>query len=613
MADRSGNFTYTVLGNVVTITDFPTTVAGEVVIPEMIGGIPVREIGVGAFADCGLLTAVTLPSTLKTISDTAFANCAGLTEMVLPEGITSLGVQAFLYCTGLTELHIPASLATAVKTPFAGCTSLASITVDPANANFSSVDGVFYDKAQTTLIQCPAGKVGHLNIPATVQTIGYYAVSRAAKLTGVTIPDGVTTLENGCFFKCAGLQEVTIPGSVLTIGANSFSECVELKGILIPGTVKEVLGGAFLGCLELADATISDGVTTLGREAFSNCPALRAIHLPATLTKMGESTFRLCISLESVSVDPANPVLSSVDGLLVDHLNKTFLWCSTFRSGEVEIPAGLEKVGDYAFRSCKLLTSISVPPSVVTFGSNSLWGCDSLRRLSVPCDVGYLGGGLGRTHLTELILIPSERSSSVLSHLFLGMKVTHVVISEGVTALGDYVFLHNAELGKTVFLGDAPVVGSSAFAHSLYGNKIYFFDGAAGFTTPSWQGLPSFNMGPKTPEKLWRVSRGLPYDAPMSTDHNDDGVSHLMAYALGLEPGLDLSGRLPRPVVSSGELSMDFFAGTPGITYEVQTSENLVDWTDEGVALSPPDAGRRRRASFAGGGGTRFMRLVVSE
>lgn len=58
---------------------------------------------------------------------------------------------------------------------------------------------------------------------------------------------------------------------------------------------------------------------------------------------------------------------------------------------------------------------------------------------------------------------------------------------------------------------------------------------------------------------------------------------------------------------------MDFFAGTPGVTYEVQTSGNLVDWTDEGVALSPPDAGQRRRASFAGGGGTRFMRLVVSE
>lgn len=60
-------------------------------------------------------------------------------------------------------------------------------------------------------------------------------------------------------------------------------------------------------------------------------------------------------------------------------------------------------------------------------------------------------------------------------------------------------------------------------------------------------------------------------------------------------------------------MKLEFYAGREGITYKVETSENLNDWDGEGVVLSEPDANRYRMVWHPGGGALRFMRLVVSE
>ena len=44
--------------------------------------------------------------------------------------------------------------------------------MDALNSVYSSVDGVLFDKSQTTLIQCPGGKAGSYTIPNSVTSIG---------------------------------------------------------------------------------------------------------------------------------------------------------------------------------------------------------------------------------------------------------------------------------------------------------------------------------------------------------------------------------------------------------------------------------------------------------
>ena len=145
------DFTYTTNNGTITITGY-TGSGGAVTIPDTINGLPVTSIGDNAFYYCTSLTSVTIPTSVTSIGDYAFYRCTSLTSVTIANSVTSIGNQAF-----------------------ADCTSLTAITVDTNNPAYSSVDGVLFNKSQTTLIQCPGGKAGSYTIPDSVTSIGDYA------------------------------------------------------------------------------------------------------------------------------------------------------------------------------------------------------------------------------------------------------------------------------------------------------------------------------------------------------------------------------------------------------------------------------------------------------
>jgi len=61
----------------------PPGTAGALVIPDVLDGKPVRDIGYGAFKDCTNLTSVTIPSSVTSLSDSAFVGCTSLKEIIV--------------------------------------------------------------------------------------------------------------------------------------------------------------------------------------------------------------------------------------------------------------------------------------------------------------------------------------------------------------------------------------------------------------------------------------------------------------------------------------------------------------------------------------------------
>ena len=86
------------------------------------------------------------------------------------------------------------------------CTQLTSITVDENNANYTSADGILFNKDKTDLIKCPVTIAGEYTIPDTVATISGYAFNPCPGLTAVTVPSSVTNIYNHAFGYCTSLQ-----------------------------------------------------------------------------------------------------------------------------------------------------------------------------------------------------------------------------------------------------------------------------------------------------------------------------------------------------------------------------------------------------------------------
>lgn len=205
----------------------------------------VTSIGDLVFAECPNLASATLSTNLTAISRWAFRGTA-LTSITLPAGITFIGQSAF-EGTRLTTVAIPGAMVTLQPEVFRNCNSLASITVDAANAAFSSVDGVMFDKAKTTVVAYPAAKAPTYVVPAGITKIGAGAFHSNLNLTGLTLPSGLTTIERDAFEGCSNLSAITIPASVTGIGEEAFLYASKLSVIYFLGSPPTIGASAFSG------------------------------------------------------------------------------------------------------------------------------------------------------------------------------------------------------------------------------------------------------------------------------------------------------------------------------------------------------------------------------
>ena len=363
-----------------------TVTSGSVVIPATHEGLPVREIGSQAFGGLIGLTAVRIPDSVTVIGDYAFSSCTGLTGITLPEGVTSIGSYAFQNCTGLTGITIPENVTTIDSGAFTGCTSLTDITID--NTVF------VVSQSRNWLSIFPATGLS-VTFKRSVSSYAFYSNSPnsafAARLTSVTIAEGVEYIFSYAFYNCSGLTSVTIPDSVKQIYSYAFYFCTGLTSINIPDNVTAIGDEAFYFCTGLTSITIPDSVTFIGSHAFYNCNSLTSITIGTGVTSVGSNNpFDWCTSLTSVTVNCASignswfsgtPLTSVTIGANVTSIGSdAFSLCSDLT--EIIIPDSVTSIGSYAFQNCTGLTGITIGAGVTSIGSNTFQYCTSLTSVT---------------------------------------------------------------------------------------------------------------------------------------------------------------------------------------------------------------------------------------
>lgn len=153
--------------------------------------------------------------------------------------IKRIGFSAFESCDKVTSITIPKSV---TYIGFLNCRSLTSIIVDDDNENYTSVDGVLFNKSKTKLTKFPQGnKNTSYIIPNSVRSIGYTAFIGCSSLTSIDIPDSVTNIEGWAFGDCGSLTRINIPNSVTSIKQNAFSGCNNAMFYVKSETIKQLL------------------------------------------------------------------------------------------------------------------------------------------------------------------------------------------------------------------------------------------------------------------------------------------------------------------------------------------------------------------------------------
>ena len=327
---------------------------------------------------------ITIPDSVTSISDYAFCSCENLTSITIPGSVTSIGNYAFERCESLTSVIIPDSVTSIGSSAFFDCVSLKSIEVSGNNKNYSSLDGVLFNKDKTELITYPAGKTdSEYVIPNSVTSIGYSAFENCTSLTSVTIPDSVTSIDYSAFENCTSLTSVTIPNDVTSIGYGVFQGCTSLTSVTIPNSVTSIDSSAFSSCTSLIGITIPNSVTSIGYGVFQDCTSLSSVTIPNSATSIGDSAFYNTAYYNDES-NWDNGVLYISDCLIDTNYN----FDSTT---DYIIKDGTRIIADYALSHCDNLTSVTIPNSVTSIGDSAFYDCTSLTSVTIGNSVTSIG------------------------------------------------------------------------------------------------------------------------------------------------------------------------------------------------------------------------------
>jgi len=402
------------------------------------------SIGRHAFADCGLITAITIPDNVELIDEYAFADCSALTDVTMGAKVDKIGLDIFVGCAlEYTEYGNAYYLGTA-DNPYAYLVSAISRHIDSCEIH-EDTKGIF----PYAFSECSSIK--EIVIPDGVTYIGDYAFNKCFVLANVTLGSGITAIPNGMFSECDDIESIVIPEGVKSIGASAFAYCERLDEITIPDGVTEIGGGAFyycesLGsvtipgsvevisdnmfwqCRYLSSVTLCEGVREIGFRAFANCPWLESITIPDSIEHIDATAFYQSSYYASMSYteheglyylgNSGNPYAvlvkrsGNVTGETCNIHEDTKVIMHGALSGtditSIVIPDGVVEIGDGAFEECTKLQSVVIGNGVKNIGERAFCYCESLTSVTFGKSLESIGkSGFSACYALEELVLPS--------------------------------------------------------------------------------------------------------------------------------------------------------------------------------------------------------------
>ena len=338
----------------------------------------------------GVDTELVLPSDIEgnnyEINQNAFKGCQNLTSITIPNKVTGVGISAFDMCIGLTNIFYEDSIEAWCKIELKDSIFSTEASLFPKH---------FYIRNSNEWEE-----VIHLEIPNSIEEIGYYQFFGFNNIVSITLPNSVLNIKEIAFENCYRLVEIFNQSNLTIIAGGTGNGSVGKYAKVVHSSMESNLIEkdnfqfikdeknkyhliSYKGIeTELVLPNDIEGSSyTIESLAFNDCSNITSIIIPSGIEAISFGALFGCNNLVSITI----PYLRTAHfGYLFganDYKNSSLFVPDSLR--EVYITGGTT-IRSNAFSGCSSLTKITLPNSITSIGDNAFSGCSSLESITLP-------------------------------------------------------------------------------------------------------------------------------------------------------------------------------------------------------------------------------------
>ena len=479
-----------------------STVSGTLTIPESVldpnNQYTFKVTAIGSAGTYTNVTAVNLPSTLKTINTNAFSN------------------------SQITTINIPAGTDDIYDGAFAQIENLTAITVDAGNSKYTAADGILYENngGNKYLKAYPVAKAGTtFTVPNDVYGVSTNAFQQAKNLATINLPASIqdlpTTKEANGFTSAKNLTAIKVDagntkfkdedGVVLTKdGETLVAYPYARHGVpnpayngplvtmhpgevySIPTSVKTIGMGAFAKAKEITAVQLNN-VKKISEGAFYSVRNLRNVELGASVETIEDGAISDTPDLSRFTVDSNNlNYTADAEGVIYTKTQDELVLYPSGRAGEYSTLPTTRKIRKRAFYYAQKVTKVNFNSALENIDNDAFQTTTALTEITfaAPSSLKRIGTWVFvNTGLTKLELPASLKE--IGSNAFKGnnnLKTVTVAANSQLESIGTSAFTENSNLESFTFEGSTTLktIGGNAFSNDT---KLASFDVPANVET----------------------------------------------------------------------------------------------------------------------------------
>ena len=390
---------------------------------------------------------------------------ANITEIIVSDG-DNLPDNIFKDMTSVEKITLPEDMITIGASSFSGCTSLTKINSNTA---------------------------GEAILPDTITSIGDSAFQGCTGFTYIDLGESLLTTGTNSFEGCTSLVRIDIPETVTSIGKCSFKNCSNVQyfnssvaGVLnVPSSCTTLVEYCFEGMDKITTVNIGDKVTSLGVGILLGANHVENITLPfvGSSIKTDDSSylskFGMIFGYTTTNTSTTEVSGAIYSGLTISSKKYWFYVPNSLENVTVTVQT---QVPSYAFYNCDMLSSIVMPQSVTTIGSEAFTNCSATVQytysptISSPWDGSTVATSFHSGNGTEgnpYVIFDGNELAYLASQVNSGVTYSNTYFTLTCDIdLNDYAFVTIGD-DTHPFLGNINGHGHSIQNYTITGSSTY--------------------------------------------------------------------------------------------------------------------------------------------